>query len=218
MPVLTRRAALLGLGARHVTLGPVSLALAAGHRTALRRRDPARRPGRACRRGADGDPDSLGCGAGCCRSTGSGGRAAGPRRLLWPASVAGQPPRHVPGGRASARACRRRTARVRSHFEAQDCLESGADHRMTSGWLNRAVAGHAGWTGDRPGGDAWAIGCLCVRCCCAVRPRWATGRPMASSRPRPDLYTQIAALNQADGVTGPAIAEGLRERGFTVRS
>ena len=30
--------------------------------------------------------------------------------------------------------------RVRSHFEAQDCLESGADHRMTSGWLNRAVA------------------------------------------------------------------------------
>ena len=31
-------------------------------------------------------------------------------------------------------------SRVRSHFEAQDCLESGADHRMTSGWLNRAVA------------------------------------------------------------------------------
>ena len=30
--------------------------------------------------------------------------------------------------------------RVRSHFEAQDCLESGADHRMTSGWLNRAIA------------------------------------------------------------------------------
>ena len=29
--------------------------------------------------------------------------------------------------------------RVRSHFEAQDCLESGADHRMTSGWLNRAI-------------------------------------------------------------------------------
>ena len=30
--------------------------------------------------------------------------------------------------------------RSRSHFEAQDYLESGADHRMTSGWLNRAVA------------------------------------------------------------------------------
>ena len=30
--------------------------------------------------------------------------------------------------------------RVRSHFEAQDYLECGADHRMTSGWLNRVVA------------------------------------------------------------------------------
>src|SRR5271165_2130721 len=29
--------------------------------------------------------------------------------------------------------------RVRSHFEAQDYLESGAEHRMTSGWLNRAI-------------------------------------------------------------------------------
>ena len=34
--------------------------------------------------------------------------------------------------------------RVRSHFEAQDCLESGTDHRMTSGWLNRAVAAMPG--------------------------------------------------------------------------
>src|SRR5271157_6078013 len=30
--------------------------------------------------------------------------------------------------------------RSRSHFEAQDYLESGADQRLTSGWLNRAVA------------------------------------------------------------------------------
>jgi hypothetical protein len=41
---------------------------------------------------------------------------------------------------------------------------------------------------------------------------WA---PHGVVTPSPDLYTQIAALNQADGVTGPAIAEGLRERGFT---
>ncbi len=33
--------------------------------------------------------------------------------------------------------------------------------------------------------------------------------------PPPDLYTQIAALHQADRITGPAIAEGLKERGFT---
>jgi uncharacterized protein (DUF1501 family) len=33
--------------------------------------------------------------------------------------------------------------------------------------------------------------------------------------PPADLYTQIAALNDADRITGPAIAEGLRERGFS---
>ncbi len=40
--------------------------------------------------------------------------------------------------------------RVRSHFEAQDCLESGADHRMTSGWLNRAVVPLPGAAHGRP--------------------------------------------------------------------
>ena len=48
--------------------------------------------------------------------------------------------------------------RVRSHFEAQDCLESGADHRMTSGWLNRAVVGLPDAAHSRPEGDALAIG------------------------------------------------------------
>ena len=33
--------------------------------------------------------------------------------------------------------------RTRSHFEAQDLMESGADQRLTSGWLNRAVQGMA---------------------------------------------------------------------------
>ena len=72
---------------------------------------------------------------------GQDGRAARPRRLLRPASVADAIctrmyqanellPVHAVAG----------PYRVRSHFEAQDYLESGADHRMTSGWLNRAVA------------------------------------------------------------------------------
>jgi uncharacterized protein (DUF1501 family) len=45
--------------------------------------------------------------------------------------------------------------RARSHFEAQDCLESGTDHRMTSGWLNRALAAL-----PRPSahGEAMAVG------------------------------------------------------------
>ena len=69
--------------------------------------------------------------------------------------------------------------RVRSHFEAQDCLESGADHRMTSGWLNRAVAAMPAAASGRPEGDALAIG-VSVPCCCEGRPRSATGRRMGS--------------------------------------
>ena len=104
--------------------------------------------------------------------------------------------------------------RVRSHFEAQDCLESGADHRMTSGWLNRAVAALPGAAHGRPEGDALAIGVsvpLLLRGPATVGS-WA---PHGVLTPPPDLYTQIAALNHADRITGPAIAEGMRERGFT---
>jgi uncharacterized protein (DUF1501 family) len=104
--------------------------------------------------------------------------------------------------------------RVRSHFEAQDCLESGADHRLTSGWLNRAVAALPGAAQGRPEGDALAIGVsvpLLLRGPATVGS-WA---PHGVIMPPPDLYAQIAALNRHDPVTGPAVAEGLRERGFT---
>ncbi len=46
--------------------------------------------------------------------------------------------------------------RVRSHFEAQDCLESGADHRLTCGWLNRVVQALPGGRSDA--GEAIAVG------------------------------------------------------------
>ncbi|HUB11327.1 MAG TPA: DUF1501 domain-containing protein [Acetobacteraceae bacterium] len=104
--------------------------------------------------------------------------------------------------------------RVRSHFEAQDCLESGADHRLTSGWLNRAVAAIPGAARSRAEGDALAVGVsvpLLLRGPATVG-NWA---PHGELTPPPDLYTQIAALNQSDAITGPAIAEGLRERGFS---
>jgi uncharacterized protein (DUF1501 family) len=104
--------------------------------------------------------------------------------------------------------------RVRSHFEAQDCLESGADHRMTSGWLNRAVAAMPAANTVRPEGDAVAINVsvpLLLRGPALVA-NWA---PHGANAPPPDLYAQIAALNEADHLTGPAIAEGLRGRGFS---
>ncbi len=104
--------------------------------------------------------------------------------------------------------------RVRSHFEAQDCLESGADHRMTSGWLNRVVTSLPPAKTARPEGDALAVGVsvpLLLRGPATVA-NWA---PHGFSQPAPDLYATIATLHRSDPVTGPAIAEGLRARGFS---
>ncbi len=104
--------------------------------------------------------------------------------------------------------------RVRSHFEAQDYMESGADHRLTSGWLNRAVAAMPRTRANRPEGDALAVGVavpLLLRGPAMVG-NWA---PHGNVEPPASLYQQIAALNQPDHVTGPAIAEGLRGRGFS---
>jgi uncharacterized protein (DUF1501 family) len=105
--------------------------------------------------------------------------------------------------------------RSRSHFEAQDYMEMGADHRMTSGWLNRAVSVlPAAGAGHSPGGPALAVGMsvpLLLRGPATVGS-WA---PQSFGKPNPDLYLRMAALNSSDPVTGPAIAEGLRERGFT---
>ena len=99
--------------------------------------------------------------------------------------------------------------RVRSHFEAQDYLESGADRRMTSGWLNRAVAAM--------GTDGLAVGVslpLLLRGSAPVG-NWA---PQGMAEPPPDLYAAIAALNQTDRIIGPAIAAGFKERGFSQRT
>ena len=101
--------------------------------------------------------------------------------------------------------------RSRSHFEAQDYLESGADQRMTSGWLNRAVLLMPKTAGPEA---ALAVGMttpLLMRGPAAVGA-WA---PHGASAPDSDLYARIAALNAADPVTGPAIAEGMRDRGFS---
>jgi uncharacterized protein (DUF1501 family) len=105
--------------------------------------------------------------------------------------------------------------RVRSHFEAQDYLESGADHRMTSGWLNRAVAAMpaAAKQGTDASSCAIAIGTsvpLLLRGKQAVA-NWA---PHGFAEPQQALYQQILSLNHPDPITGPAIAAGMRDRGF----
>jgi uncharacterized protein (DUF1501 family) len=108
--------------------------------------------------------------------------------------------------------------RSRSHFEAQDYLESGADERMTSGWLNRAVGLlPEGLGAQSPGGPALAVGTgmpLLLRGPAMVGS-WA---PHSFGEPEPDLYLRLAALNNSDPVIGPAIGEGLRERGFSAEA
>ena len=101
--------------------------------------------------------------------------------------------------------------RTRSHFEAQDLMESGADQRMSSGWLNRAVLAMPA----RPAnGAALSVG--------VALPLLLLGpalvgayAPTSFASPQADLYAKLVVLHQTDSVTGPAIRQGLTERGFT---
>ena len=100
--------------------------------------------------------------------------------------------------------------RSRSHFEAQDCLESGADQRLNSGWLNRAVT----LMPAEPGRDlALSVGLsapLLLRGPATVEA-WA---PDHFSQPTADLYQRLLTISAHDKVIGPALAEGLKQRGF----
>ena len=100
--------------------------------------------------------------------------------------------------------------RSRSHFDAQDYLESGANERLSSGWLNRAVSAIPGHRGN----EALAVG---VTVPLLLRGPAAVGSyaPSTAGALPPDLYARIAALSDHDPVLGPAVAEGLRDRGFT---
>ncbi|WP_426957893.1 DUF1501 domain-containing protein [Muricoccus radiodurans] len=105
--------------------------------------------------------------------------------------------------------------RTRSHFEAQDLLESGAEQRLTSGWLNRALAGLPE-SGGRDGGvrAGFAIGPSLPLLLRGPEPVGMYA-PAGAARPEADLYHRLLELNHADPVIGPALAEGLRARGFT---
>ena len=91
-------------------------------------------------------------------------------------------------------------------------LESGADHRMTSGWLNRAVGGAA--APPTAHGEAMAIG-MSVPLLLRGPANVANWAPHGTATLDADLYARIAALNHDDSVLGPAIAEGLSARGFS---
>jgi uncharacterized protein (DUF1501 family) len=92
-------------------------------------------------------------------------------------------------------------------------MESGADHRLTSGWLNRAVGVLPASLG-KPDGNAVSVGVdmpLLLRGPARVGG-WAPG---GFAVPSPDFYPQVASLTGGDRLIGPAIRQGIRERGFT---
>jgi uncharacterized protein (DUF1501 family) len=100
--------------------------------------------------------------------------------------------------------------RIRSHFEAQDYMEYGADHRLSSGWLNR-VAGLIPRAG--PANVALSVAPSTPLLLRGPTPVGAW-LPHSFQQPEPDLYARLLALNARDPITGPAIREALRDRGF----
>ncbi len=104
--------------------------------------------------------------------------------------------------------------RTRSHFDAQDLLESGAGQRMTSGWLNRALAAVPNPEQARMG---LAVGLGLPLLLQGPTPVGAYAPP-GLERPAPDLVYRVAALQAPDPVLGPAFAEGMRARGFVAET
>ena len=101
--------------------------------------------------------------------------------------------------------------RSRSHFEAQDFWESGAEQRLASGWLNRALTAMPQAGASRAG---LAVG-VDVPLLLRGPVRVGSYAPAASVAVGTDTLAHLAALHRADPLLGPAFAEGLRARGFS---
>jgi uncharacterized protein (DUF1501 family) len=101
--------------------------------------------------------------------------------------------------------------RSRSHFSAQDSLELGGGRGITSGWLNRVAA-----LVPRPstGEAALAVGMATPLLLRGPTPvgSWL---PQGAHHPPAEFYQTVLALHRHDPLTGPAIERALAERGIT---
>lgn len=103
--------------------------------------------------------------------------------------------------------------RTRSHFDAQDLMESGLSAKtgMSDGWLNRALA-------LLPRGDhrqGLAVGGavpLILRGAVPVASWEPPGGLRAAS---PEFLAALAALYRPDALLGPALAEGIKAQQFS---
>ncbi|MDP1988981.1 DUF1501 domain-containing protein [Phenylobacterium sp.] len=95
--------------------------------------------------------------------------------------------------------------RIRSHFEAQDRLESAAGGDISSGWLNRALANLSAKT-DMDGLSVGPVAPLVLRGEVATAS-WSPGRAVEAQARLPML---IQDLYGDDPVLGAALARGLQ--------
>jgi uncharacterized protein (DUF1501 family) len=103
--------------------------------------------------------------------------------------------------------------RGRSHFDAQDLLESGTTvpHGSQDGWLNRALAA----VPAAPGGarQGLALG-QTVPLALRGKVQVASWAPTDLPAVEPGLMQTVAALYRNDRLLGPALAEGLKGQRF----
>ncbi len=212
-PMISRRGALLGLSAAF-TLGRASLALAAA--------PTQKRFVVVLLRGAldgmsavqpYGDPDCA-----SLRGELALAQPGQPGGLLDLGGFYGMHPSLVnlhgfyTGGEALVLHAVAGNYRSRSHFEAQDFLEAGTDQRLSSGWLNRAVAAMPSMGGQEIALSMGLSAPLILRGPAAVE-NWA---PDKFGHPHGDFFTRLMAVSAADPVLGPALAEGLKAREMPV--
>ncbi len=101
--------------------------------------------------------------------------------------------------------------RSRSHFEAQDMMEIGAETRMTSGWLNRIAA----LLPKNPRCDvAFTVGGMSPLILHGPTPTTTWDPFHARPRVSPRFYDNIVAMHAGDAQTGAELADGLRERHY----
>lgn len=102
--------------------------------------------------------------------------------------------------------------RSRSHFVAQDTLEFGAiDHSLRSGWLNRLAGLLPSHAAAEP---ALAVGSgtpLLLRGPAPV----GTYFPAGPAAPPADFYSRLVEMHANDTLTREPLLHGLKERGFT---
>jgi len=102
--------------------------------------------------------------------------------------------------------------RSRSHFEAQDMMESGADHRLDSGWLNRAAGAMPPPASDSARPLVAGISMPLLMDGAVPVSSYAPDK-LADKMPAA-LWGEVARLSAPDPMIGPAVQEGLDSRTY----